>query len=36
MEHHVSPETFRAIEALSRYLEAHPEIIAKIRPADAA
>ena len=36
MEHHVSPETFRAIEALSRYLETHPEIGAKIRPTDTA
>lgn len=31
MEHHVSPETFRAIESLSSYLEKNPEIIAKIR-----
>ena len=26
MEHHVSPETFQALEALSRYLAEHPEI----------
>jgi Mn-dependent DtxR family transcriptional regulator len=31
LEHHVSPETFRAIEALSRYLTAHPEVVAKIK-----
>ena len=36
MEHHVSPETFRAIEALSRYLEKHPEIVAKVKAADPA
>jgi Mn-dependent DtxR family transcriptional regulator len=36
MEHHVSPQTFRAIEALSRYLESHPEIVSEIRPTDAA
>ena len=35
MEHHVSPETFRAMEALSRYLESHPEVVAKIRNPDA-
>lgn len=35
MEHHVSPETFRAIEALSRYLEKNPEVAAKIRNSDA-
>ena len=35
MEHHVSPETFRAIEALSHYLETHPEVVAKIRSAEA-
>jgi len=34
MEHHVSPETFRAIEALSRYLEKNPEIAAKIKTSD--
>jgi Mn-dependent DtxR family transcriptional regulator len=34
MEHHVSPETFRAIEALSQYLEKHPEVVAKIRASD--
>lgn len=31
MEHHVSPETFRAIESLSCYLEKNPQIIAQIR-----
>ncbi len=31
MEHHVSPETFRALEALSRYLSAHPSVLAKIK-----
>ena len=35
MEHHVSPETFRAIESLSNYLEKHPEVVAKIRKSDA-
>jgi len=35
MEHHVSPETFQALETLSRYLAAHPEVIAKIRNVDA-
>ena len=29
MEHHISPETFRAIEALTRHLEKHPGIVAK-------
>ena len=31
MEHHISPETFRAIEALTRYLEKNPAIIEKCR-----
>jgi Mn-dependent DtxR family transcriptional regulator len=31
LEHHVSPETFRAIEALSRYLSAHPEVLGEIK-----
>jgi Mn-dependent DtxR family transcriptional regulator len=31
MEHHVSPETFEALEKLSRYLEAHPDVVAKIK-----
>jgi Mn-dependent DtxR family transcriptional regulator len=35
LEHHVSPETFHAIEALSRYLESHPAVAAKIRKADS-
>jgi len=29
MEHHISPESFRAIEALTRYLEKNPGVIAK-------
>ncbi len=33
MEHHVSPETFRAIESLSRYLEQHPEVTKTIKSA---
>lgn len=31
MEHHVSPGTFSAIEALSRYLTANPAVVAKIK-----
>jgi len=31
MEHHISPETFRAIEALTRYLEKNPAVVAKAR-----
>ena len=31
MEHHVSPETFEALEKLSRYLEAHPDVVTKIK-----
>jgi Mn-dependent DtxR family transcriptional regulator len=31
MEHHVSPETFDALERLSRYLEAHPEVVAQLK-----
>ena len=31
LEHHVSPETFRAIEALSRYLAATPAALARIK-----
>lgn len=30
MEHHISPETFQAIEALTRYLEKNPSLVAKI------
>lgn len=30
MEHHISPETFHAIEALTRYLEKNPGVMAKI------
>ena len=33
MEHHISPETFKAIEALTRYLENNPSVIAKARTA---
>jgi Mn-dependent DtxR family transcriptional regulator len=29
MEHHISPETFRAIEALTRYLEKNPSVVEK-------
>jgi Mn-dependent DtxR family transcriptional regulator len=35
MEHHISPETFRAIEALTRYLERNPAVIEKCRRAKA-
>lgn len=31
MEHHVSTETFGALERLHRYLEAHPEVVARLR-----
>ncbi|MBI2498396.1 MAG: transcriptional regulator MntR [Opitutae bacterium] len=31
MEHHISPETFRAIEALTRHLERNPAIVAKLK-----
>ncbi len=31
MEHHVSPETFEALEKLNRYLETHPDMVAKIK-----
>ena len=34
LEHHVSPETFHAIEALSQYLGKHPELLAEIRKSD--
>jgi Mn-dependent DtxR family transcriptional regulator len=38
MEHHISPATFRAIEALTRHLEKNPGIVAKVtgavRPTD--
>lgn len=30
MEHHISPETFHAIESLTRYLEKNPGVMAKI------
>ena len=29
MEHHISPETFRAIEALTRHLESNPGVVTK-------
>ena len=35
MEHHISPETFQAIEALTRYLEKNPSLIAKAKSAAA-
>jgi Mn-dependent DtxR family transcriptional regulator len=31
MEHHISPDTFRAIEALTRHLEKNPAVIAKLK-----
>ena len=31
MEHHISPETFKAIEALTRYLEKNPGLVGKAR-----
>jgi Mn-dependent DtxR family transcriptional regulator len=31
LEHHVSPETFRAVEALNKYLSANPDVVAKIK-----
>jgi Mn-dependent DtxR family transcriptional regulator len=31
MEHHISPETFKAIEALTRYLEKNPAIVSKLK-----
>lgn len=31
LEHHISPETFRAIENLSRFLEKNPEVIGKVK-----
>ena len=31
MEHHISPETFKAIEALTRYLEKNPAIVTKLK-----
>lgn len=33
MEHHISPETFAAIEALTRYLEKNPSVMAKAAAA---
>ena len=31
MEHHISPDTFKAIEGLTRYLEKNPAIVAKLK-----
>jgi DtxR family transcriptional regulator, manganese transport regulator len=31
MEHHISPQTLRAIEALVSELQQHPKLIAKIK-----
>ena len=31
MEHHISPDTFKAIEALTRHLEKNPAIVAKLK-----
>ena len=31
MEHHISPETFRAIESLTRYLEKNPAVVTKLK-----
>ncbi len=31
MEHHVSAETFAALERLTRHLELHPDLVAKLR-----
>ena len=33
MEHHISPATFQAIEALTRYLEKNPSVISKASAA---
>jgi Mn-dependent DtxR family transcriptional regulator len=33
MEHHISPATFQAIEALTRYLEKNPSVISKAAAA---
>lgn len=33
MEHHISPETFAAIEALTRYLEKNPSVMTKVSGA---
>ena len=31
MEHHISPETFKAIESLTRHLEKNPAIVTKLK-----
>ncbi|MFI5337429.1 MAG: iron dependent repressor, metal binding and dimerization domain protein, partial [Opitutales bacterium] len=36
MEHHISPETFRAIETLTRFLEKNPAVVAKAAAAAKA
>ena len=35
MEHHISPETFQAIEALTRHLEKNPAVVTKAMTAAA-
>ena len=35
MEHHISPETFKAIEALTRFLEKNPGVVANARTGKA-
>lgn len=35
MEHHISPDTFAAIEALTRYLESNPSVVTKAQAAAA-
>jgi Mn-dependent DtxR family transcriptional regulator len=36
MEHHISPETFAAIESLTRYLEKNPAVVTKAAAARKA
>jgi Mn-dependent DtxR family transcriptional regulator len=31
LEHHVSPETFQALESLTRYLSDHPDVLRALR-----
>ena len=31
LEHHISAETFQALERVSRYLEQHPDVVARLR-----
>jgi Mn-dependent DtxR family transcriptional regulator len=35
MEHHISPETFKAIEALTRHLEKNPSVMEKVQRTKA-